>query len=70
MKHSIHMIHMQQPTNYLSVLDHFVGLALKGLNAQMCSFKTSDLNRSSKMLQVSLKCPLKSKPELIKSPVS
>ena len=26
-------IRRQQPTNFLSVFDHFVGLALKGLNA-------------------------------------
>ena len=29
----------QQPTNCLSVLDHFVGLALKGLNDQTLCMK-------------------------------
>ena len=28
----LHKIRRQQPTNYLSVFDHFVGLALKELN--------------------------------------
>ena len=29
--------HRQQPTNCLSVLDHFVELALKGLTKKVCS---------------------------------
>ena len=28
-------IHRQQPTNCLSVFDHFVGVALKGLNTPL-----------------------------------
>ena len=28
---------LQQPPNYLSVFDHFVGLALKGLTLPWCS---------------------------------
>ena len=32
-------IHRQEPTNYLSVSDHFVGLALQGLS--QCSISIS-----------------------------
>ena len=40
------IIHQQQPTNCLSVFDHFVGFALKGLKQQNCfslKKKTSEL---------------------------
>ena len=33
-------IFWQQPTNCLSVFDHFVGLALKGLSQSYCNRKT------------------------------
>ena len=36
-------IRQQQPTNCLSVLDHFVGLALKGLNFLIKSSSSSQM---------------------------
>ena len=35
--------HTQQPTNCLSVFDHFVGLALKGLNTYLYCVKKTQL---------------------------
>ena len=38
-------IRQQQPTNCLSVFDHFVGLALKGLNILIQVLKTAFAKR-------------------------
>ena len=55
------IIRRQQPTNYLSVFDHFVGLAIKGLKeilTALLSFQASR-TRNHEAEAVTRKCSVK-----------